>query len=196
MRRQRLIEAAVMAGFIALWGGVAHADGSGANSEEFSARVSGFQELGTINAQTGAILSAGSGTVNLKLDRTAGTIDYTLTYSDVGTTAPLTGTVTQAHIHFGKARDSGGILVYFCTNLSFTGHTGPTPPTCPSTSGTVAGTWTAANVQAVATQNVKAGDFDALVEALTSNTAYANIHTTALGAGEIRGQVRKGEKGN
>ena len=35
-------------------------------------------------------------------------------------------------------------------------------------------------------------DFDALADALTSNTAYANIHTTALPAGEIRGQIRRG----
>jgi hypothetical protein len=30
---------------------------------------------------------------------------------------------------------------------------------------------------------------DALVAALDSNTAYANIHTTAFPAGEIRGQL-------
>jgi len=62
-------------------------------------------------------------------------------------------------------------------------------PTCPSNSGTVTGTWTAASVQAIPTENVNAGDFDALTDALTSNTAYANIHTTAFAAGEIRGQV-------
>jgi hypothetical protein len=194
MRRPNLITAAAVAGVVAISGGVAHADGGGANTEEFSARLSGFQELGTINAQTGAILSAGTATLKLYLDTSAKTISYALTYSDVGTTAPLTGTVTQAHIHFGTGRDSGGILVYFCTNLSFVGHTGPTPPACPLDSGTVTGMWTAANVQAIATQNVKAGDFDALEDAITSNTAYANVHTTALGAGEIRGQVRKSEK--
>ena len=42
--------------------------------------------------------------------------DYKLTYSNVGTTPPGAGTVTQAHIHFGKSRDSGGILVFFCSN--------------------------------------------------------------------------------
>jgi hypothetical protein len=44
MRRQKLIAAAVMAGFVALWGGVAHADGGATNSEEFSAR-----QLGSMN---------------------------------------------------------------------------------------------------------------------------------------------------
>jgi len=120
---------------------------------------------------------------------------FTLTYSDVGTTAPLTGTVTQAHIHFGKRRDSGGVMVFFCSNLG----TGPAgTPACPANSGTVTGTFTAASVVAIATQNVKAGDFNALIEALESNTAYVNIHTTALPAGEIRGQVHgnRGDQGN
>jgi hypothetical protein len=202
MRRQKLIEAVVVAGFVALWGGIAHADGSGANTEEFSARLSGFQELGSLPSATafptGAILSDGTGTLSLKLNENTGSIDFTLTYSNVGSTSPMTGMVSQAHIHFGKARDSGGILVYFCTNLSFVGHTGPTPQSCPKNSGTVTGTFKAANVQAILTQNVAAGNFDALEDALKSNTAYANIHTvpltgatnTAFPAGEIRGQIR------
>ena len=89
--------------------------------------------------------------------------------------------------------------MFFCTNLTFSG-TGPTPPACPKNSGTVSGTWTKANVQAIAGQNVAAGDFDALTDALTSNTAYANVHTTsgttpetAFPAGEIRGQIHEGD---
>jgi hypothetical protein len=165
---------------------------------EFSARLNGFNELGALNNQTGAVLSDGTGTVSLGLNQKAGTIDYELTYSKVGTTPPKTGTVSQAHIHFGKARDSGGVLVFFCTNLPLpAGFTGPAPPACPKNSGTVSGTWTKANVQAIMGQNVVAGDFDALVDALASNTAYANVHTTsgttpdtAFPAGEIRGQCR------
>jgi len=130
-------------------------------------------------------------------------IEYKLTYSNVGTTPPQTGTVSQAHIHFGKSRDSGGILVFFCTN-SGNGPTGVMTPSCPANSGTVTGTWTKANVVAIPGQNVEAGNFDALVEALKSNTAYANIHTipmpgapstvTAYPGGEIRGQVRSKEE--
>ena len=33
-------------------------------------------------------------------------------------------------------------------------------------------------------------DFDGMEDALTSNTAYGNIHTTKLPAGEIRGEIR------
>jgi hypothetical protein len=60
-------------------------------------------------------------------------------------------------------------------------------------SGTVQGTLTKADIVAIAGQNVVAGDLDALADALDSNTAYANIHTTALGAGEIRGQIHEGD---
>jgi CHRD domain len=190
MRRIMLAGAAMAAGLVALASASAHDD----HGEEFSARLNGFNELGTLNAQTGAILSDGTGTVKLDLDKKTNTINYTLTYSNVGMTSPLTGTVTQAHIHFGKSRDSGGVIVYFCTNLPFTGHTGPTPPPCPNNSGTVKGTFTAMNVQAIPTQNVNAGDFDALVDVIASNTAYANIHTTALTAGEIRGQCRSDDR--
>jgi hypothetical protein len=209
MRRYKLIGTALCAGVLALCGGRADA-------EEFSARLDGFQELGslpnvnlTANPQTaanptGAVLSDGKGTVSLNLHEGAGTIDYTLTYSNVGTTPPKTGTVSQAHIHFGKNHVSGGILVFFCTNLAPPPAPTPKPPPCPNNSGTVSGTWTKNDVQAIAGQNVAAGDFDALVDALTSNTAYANIHTTssptppapdtAFPAGEIRGQCRSEDR--
>jgi hypothetical protein len=188
MRRQKLIEAAVVAGVVALWGGVAHADGGAANSEEFSARLNGFNVTGAVNAETGAILTDGTGTVQLDLDKKTQTATYTLTYSG------LTSPVLQAHIHFGKVHVPGGIMIFFCSNLG----NGPAgTPACPSdatNSGTVSGMWTAANVVAIPGQNVTAGDFDSLTDALASNTAYANVHTNNFKAGEIRGQVRKNER--
>jgi hypothetical protein len=99
--------------------------------------------------------------------------------------------VTQAHIHFGKIHVPGGIMVFFCTNLG----NGPAgTPLCPASGGTVTGTWTAASVVGPTGQNVTPGDFSAVIDALNSNTAYANIHTTKFPAGEIRGQVRRGDR--
>jgi CHRD domain len=196
MLRLKLLESSLVAAAVSV-------SASYACAEDFSAKLSGFNEIGSISATgyTGAVLSDGTGAAKLDLDQETGTIGYELTFSNVGTTPPKTGTVLFAHIHFGKSRDSGGVLVFFCTNvLPFTG-TGPTPPPCPKNSGTVKGTWTKDNVQAIAGQNVVAGDFDALVDALQSNTAYANIHTTsgtqpenAFPGGEIRGQCHSEDR--
>jgi hypothetical protein len=191
MRRQKLIEAAVVAGVVALWGGAAHADGGGANTEEFSARLSGFNELGSLPSATafptGAILTEGNGTLQLDLDKKSHMATYTLTFSG------LSSAVTQAHIHFGKVHVAGGIFVWLCQTMAKPSPTAGTP-SCPTEGGTVTGTITAAKIIAVPGQNVPAGMFDVLTEALTSNTAYANVHTVNFPAGEIRGQVRKDEK--
>ena len=166
-----------------LAGGISALSGSVAYAQEFGARLNGFEELGALNAETGAIRSAGKGTLSLDVDKSQAS--YTLTYS--GLSAP----VTQAHIHFGKIHVPGGVMVFFCTNLG----NGPAgTPACPPSGGTVTGTWTAASVVGPAAQNVTPGDFSAVIDALNSNTAYANIHTTKFPAGEIRGQVRRGDR--
>jgi hypothetical protein len=45
-----------------------------AGAQEFSARLDGFNELGELNNETGAILSDGSGTVSLQLNEKTGAI--------------------------------------------------------------------------------------------------------------------------
>jgi CHRD domain-containing protein len=80
-----------------------------ATTKDYRARLSGFFELGPINANTGAILTDGAGRLHLDVDQNNAT--YTLTYSG------LTTNVTQAHIHFGKVHNAGGIFAFLCTNL-------------------------------------------------------------------------------
>ena len=153
--------------------------GAYANATEFSAKLVGFEEV------PAAIFSKGSGTLDLDLNRNARTITFKLTFS--GLSAP----VTQSHIHFGKRHVAGGITVFFCTNLS-NGPAGTQP--CPAGGGTVTGTITGGNVLAIAAQDMPAGDFDALVTLLDTNTAYANVHTVNHLGGEIRGQIRRGDR--
>jgi len=181
MRRDKLIKAVLLATLVVLTASYAYA-------EDFSARINGFQEVGGVGAgQTGAIRSNGTGTFHLDLDTNQAT--FTLTYSDVGSPpTPASRTVTQAHIHFGKRHVGGGILVFLCANV-VTAPPGTQP--CPPNAGTVTGTLRPENIQAITGQNVTAGDFDALVDALRSNTAYVNIHSTGFPVGEIRGQIRK-----
>src|SRR5580704_6696154 len=161
-----------------------------ARAQEYSAKFSGFQEVGGLGAgETGAILSTGQATLKLTLDKTAQTLTYTLTYSG------LTN-VLQSHIHFGKKHVAGGIMVFFCSNLG----NGPAgTPACPDdTSGevTVTGTITAAGVVGHAAQNLAAGDFAGVVASLASDTAYADIHTKEFPAGEIRGQIQAERRRN
>jgi CHRD domain-containing protein len=154
-----------------------------ANAQEFNAKFSGFNELGALNNETGAIFSTGQATLTLNLNRQQQSLTYSLTYSN------LVSPVTQAHIHFGKIHVPGGIMVFLCTNL---GNGPPGTPGCPA-SGTVTGMLTQSSVIGPAAQNIKPGDFDALAAALLSDTAYGNIHSVRFPAGEIRGQIRRPE---
>jgi hypothetical protein len=81
--------------------------------------------------------------------------------------------------------------VWLCGTATLPGPTGT--PTCgaPGGDGPEAwGTLTAANVVGPAGQLVAAGEFAELVRAIKSGVTYANVHTTAVTAGEIRGQIR------
>jgi hypothetical protein len=158
--------------------------GAQANAEKFSATYSGFEEVGGLGAgETGAIFSQGTGTLDLDVNVNAARITFKLTYSGVSSN------VLQSHIHFGKEHVAGGIMVYFCANPPIS----PPPGTqvCPPLSGTVTGTITPGNVVGPTGQGVTAGNFNAVVEALRSDTVYGNVHTLNFPAGEIRGQLHR-----
>jgi hypothetical protein len=177
-----------------------------ASAQEYYAKFSGFQETGSLPgptaAESGAILSTATGTLKLTVDKAGGTITYSLTYTfpantTTGTTAGATTTaateVLQSHIHFGKEHVPGGIMVFLCTTTGITAPAGI--QTCAPSNGapvTVTGIITAADVTAkAAAQGVFAMNFDGVVAALESDTAYANIHTSAYTSGEIRGQIHR-----
>ena len=163
------------------------------NDDKVSARLSGFNEVHfsggegtpeTLPALRGAISTTASGKFRAEIDDDARIIDYELSYEG------LEGAVTQAHIHFGQRHTVGGIVVWLCqTSVE------PAPlavtPVCPS-EGTVSGTITPDQVLAQNAQGFEAGDFDELVRAIRAGAAYANVHSTKFGPGEIRGHIVNG----
>jgi hypothetical protein len=55
--------------------------GSYAGAQDFHAKLSGFQEVGSLTGLTGAIFSQGQGTLRLNLNRQVQSLRYTLTFT-------------------------------------------------------------------------------------------------------------------
>lgn len=106
-------------------------------------------------------------------------VDFTLSFSG------LTGDTLFSHIHVGQQHTNGGVMVFLCNNTP----SGPAPRPCPNGSGTVTGTFSAADVIGPAGQGVDPAEFAALLQAIADGASYANVHTTTFGTGEIRGQL-------
>jgi len=144
--------------------------------ERFETQLSGLHEDPLVLSTTG------SGRFRATLDAAGTTLSWELTYDG------LEGALNQAHIHFGGRHQSGGIMVFLCTNLS----NGPAgTQACPAGPARVTGSITSNDVIGPAQQGISAGDFAALLTALRTGTAYANVHSTLYPGGEIRGQVQR-----
>jgi hypothetical protein len=105
----------------------------------------------------------------------------------------LQAPITQAHIHFAQPNVNGGIMVWLCgTGVAPAPTAGPAgTQTCPQ-SGTISGTITSAEVVGPGgAQQLGAGEFAEFVAVLKKELAYANVHTSTSGGGEIRGQIKR-----
>ena len=165
------------AGAIAVLAVGSYATADSGKKDVATGPMSGYLE----GAPTGPVSTVATGSFEATIDDSAGTIDYTLSYSG------LEGDIRQAHIHFGQRSVNAGISAWLCETA-----TNPSPsastPTCPQ-SGTVTGTVTALEVIGPAGQGIAAGEFGELVAALRAGRAYANVHTSKFPGGEIRGQI-------
>jgi hypothetical protein len=138
----------------------------GSEPGQFRAQLAGLP-------QVPSVLTRGHGTFTAELVDGDTALRYELSYAD------LSGPASMAHIHVGQAGTNGGVIVSLC---------GGSGQACPGSAGSVRGTITAADIQAIATQGVAAGDFQGLLTLLRNGAAYVNVHTATFAEGEIRGQ--------
>ncbi|HXN22112.1 MAG TPA: CHRD domain-containing protein [Candidatus Dormibacteraeota bacterium] len=140
-------------------------------SNVFRARLSSLGEVPP------TLFGNGEGTFVGTLSDDGNSMDWTFDFSG------LTGPASAAHIHFGPSQLNGPVFVFFC------GGPRPACPDGPGHSGSISGTWTAADILAVPAQGLDAGDFAGFIRILRHGVGYANMHTPAHPGGEIRGQV-------
>jgi len=151
--------------------GLTQLSGKG-REKRIRASLSGYQEVP-------AVSTSGHGEFRGKIDASDTELSYELEYAD------MEGTVTQAHIHFGQRSVNGGISIFLCSNLG----NGPAgTPACP-VSGMVSRTVTASDVVGPNGQGIAPTEFAEILEAIRSDVAYANVHSTTWTGGEIRGQI-------
>jgi hypothetical protein len=171
MRRIVLLGLVVATALVAVSASSAIGAGGGKNGNAFTAKLIGYEEVASIS-------TVGRGQFHARLDGT--TLRYTLSFRGLEG-----GNTLFAHIHFGQPGVNGGVSAFLC------GGSPPASdkPACPNGGGTIEGTIDAADVIGPSTQGIAAGELHELVEAMRKGFAYANVHTTTYGGGEIRGQI-------
>jgi CHRD domain-containing protein len=178
----------VLAAVIALLGIGSYAIAGGGTKHFKATDMNGYEE----NADVSTL---GTGSFEGRLSKDGTQLTYELTYSG------LEGNVTQSHIHFGKAGVNGGISLWLCQTAAAPApaQVAATTPTCPTPSGTVTGVLDAGDVVGPAGQLIDPavgatpGDFAEIIAAMRSGHAYANVHSSKVGTGEIRAQINTNE---
>jgi hypothetical protein len=170
--RLKLVTATAVVAGLAVAGTAAVAGGG----KEIREHLTGYQE------DPLTLSTTGHGSFHAKVHRSGRELSYRLRYAD------LEGKVLQAHIHFGGRHQSGGIIVFLCSNLG----NGPAgTPACPASPGAVTGSLDAADVVGPAGQGIAPGEFAELIGAIRAGVTYANVHTDKYQGGEIRAQLNR-----
>jgi hypothetical protein len=142
------------------------------------ATLIGYDEVPSVNTPA-------RGRFRATLSDDGHSIAYTLSYDGIASV------VQQAHIHFAQKSVNSSIVIWLCQGaLRAPAAVAAATPECPQ-SGTVTGIITPAQVLAsAATQQLPAGNLDAVLAAARAGSAYANVHSAVSPGGEIRGQVK------
>jgi hypothetical protein len=149
-----------------------------------------FTRLSTFN-EVPPKANGAHGTFRAKLIDNGTTLSWTFTWEG------LTGPPLFAHIHFGLKGGNYNVMRFFCGGPK--GNPAiPQKPDCPqTTSGSITGTTTAADIIALNTagpttdQALDLHDFAGFLSALRAGSAYANMHTTRFPGGRNPGTDRR-----
>ncbi len=163
-------------------GAVAFAQANNNNNEDNRfravARMSSFNEVP-------AIATGARGLFRATLNDDGTVLSFELSWSG------LSGAPAVAHVHLGQFFANGNVSFFLCG--------GGGQPSCPQErSAMIRGTVTAANVMAVPSQGLQAGNLRQILDAMRMGLTYANIHTPPqFAGGEARGQIFvRGENDN
>jgi hypothetical protein len=157
-----------------------------ASAEPIHASLRGWDEVP-------AVVTSGTGEFHGNIiAATAGapaSVSYELEYS------ALSSAITMAHIHVGQPGANGGIGVWLCKTAATAAAAPPNTPDCPAPGVKLSDSFVAVDVVGPAPQLIRPTDaaalrFNKLVQAIRMGNAYVNLHTVAVGSGEIRGQIR------
>lgn len=144
------------------------------DADKFVAPLSGAGEVvGGGGGDIGFVDSAATGLARFKLNKAGDELRYSLVVDSIVD-------AVQSHIHLGPPDVNAPVVVFLF---------GPSAP-----GGLFSGQLASGVITESDLIGPLAGDFDALVEALRTGSAYVNVHTVANPGGEIRGQV--GVQGN
>lgn len=188
MTRKSLLTSVAVAAALASMGGAPalNGDDNGRHAKRrFRAELRGFEEVPAVSTQA-------KGNVRVRINRDETEIAWRLEYQD------LQGNVTQAHIHVGDHHTNGGISVWFCNATATPPATIPAPQACPPApaggpAAVVTGTFTTADVAGPNAQLVAPGELAELIRAIRSGVTYANVHSSLVPSGEIRGRLKADE---
>lgn len=185
--RRLALRGLLLAGIIGLLGVGSYAI-AGDGTKNFEGKeLNGYEENPDVS-------SVATGSFEGRLSNDGSSLEYSITYSG------LEGSVTQSHIHFGKAGVNGGISLWLCQTAASPApaQVAATTPTCPQ-EGTVTGELDANDVTGPAAQGIAAaagavpGEFAEILAAMRAGHAYANVHSSKFLGGEIRAQLNTNE---
>ena len=171
MKRRRL-QLVLAIGVMSLLAAVGVAVATG--GRDIREKLTGYEETPQ------ALSTPANGEFKLRINRFSDSLDYRLSSRGLDTR------VRQAHTHSAARPTTGGVSVFLCSNL---GNGPEGTPACPTMAGTVSGTLRPEDVVGPAGQGIAAGEFDELVDAIRAGYTYANVHSEARPAGEIRAQL-------